>query len=111
MFSDRPNRIVEAVSTADFVGNWSAGPNSFAVDAPNDALIVENTETDELEIAIIESFNPVYDMATNTLTYTIMAENATSIDLPSEFGQSVIVIDERKHPKTTINNSRKHRKS
>ena len=35
-FSDRPNRIVEAVSTADFVGSWTIGPNSFAVDEPND---------------------------------------------------------------------------
>jgi hypothetical protein len=40
MFSDRPNRIIETVSTADFIGNWTAGSNSFAADAPNDALIV-----------------------------------------------------------------------
>ncbi|HZD34800.1 MAG TPA: hypothetical protein VE130_06305 [Nitrososphaeraceae archaeon] len=93
MFSDRPERIVETVSTADFVGNWSAGPNSFAVDAPNDALIVENTQTGNLETAVIESSNPVYDTATNTLIYTITGENGTSIDLPSEFGQTVLVID------------------
>lgn len=30
---------------------------------------------------------------TNTLTYTIRAENETSIDLPEGFGQSVLVID------------------
>jgi hypothetical protein len=93
MFSDRPNRIVETVSTSDFVSNWTTGPDSFAVDEPNDALIVENTETGELETAIIESFNPVYDSTANTLTYTIMAENGTSVNLPSEFGQSVVVVD------------------
>ena len=92
-FSDRPNRIVETVSTADFIGNWTAGTDSFAADAPNDALIVENTETGELETAVIELFNPVYDTAANTLTYTIMADNGTSIDLPSEFGQSILVVD------------------
>ncbi|HZD34028.1 MAG TPA: hypothetical protein VE130_02390 [Nitrososphaeraceae archaeon] len=92
-FSDRPNRIVETVSTADFVGNWSAGQNSFSVDVPNDALIVENTETGQLETAVIESFSPVYDNTMNTLTYTIMAENGTSIDLPREVGQTVLVID------------------
>ncbi|HZD35028.1 MAG TPA: hypothetical protein VE130_07470, partial [Nitrososphaeraceae archaeon] len=43
---------------------------------------------------VIESFSPVYDNTTNTLTYTIMTENITSIDLPSEFGQSVLVIDD-----------------
>ncbi len=93
MFSDRPERIVESVSTSDFIGNWSTGVNSFATDAPNDALIVENTQTGQLETAIIESFNPVYDIATNSLTYTIMTDNATSIGLPGEFGQSVLVID------------------
>ena len=30
----------------------------------------------------------------NTLTYTIRPENATSIELPDEFGQSVMVNDE-----------------
>ncbi|HZD36073.1 MAG TPA: hypothetical protein VE130_12785, partial [Nitrososphaeraceae archaeon] len=92
LFSDRPERIVETVSTADFVGNWSAGQNSFSADEPNDALIVEDTQTGDLETAVIESFNPVYDTNTNTLTYTIMAENGTSISLPEEFGQSVLVI-------------------
>ena len=93
-FSDRPERVVETVSTSDFVGNWSADQNSFSADEPNDALIVENTQTHQLETAIVESFNPVYDMATNSLTYTIMAENGTSIDLPSQFEQSILVTDE-----------------
>jgi hypothetical protein len=93
MFSDRPERIVTSVSTSDFVGNWTTGPNSFAVDAPNDALIVEDIQTGQLETAIIESFKPVYDVATNTLTYTIVPENGT-INLPNEFGQSILVMDE-----------------
>jgi hypothetical protein len=93
LFSDRPNRIVESVSTADFVGNWTTGTNSFAADAPNDALTVENTQTGQLETAVIELFDPAFDTNTNTLTYTIMAENGTSIDLPSKFGESILVID------------------
>jgi hypothetical protein len=97
-FSDRPNRIVESVGTSDFVSNWSAGPNSFVADAPNDALIVEDTQTGNLETAIIESFDPIYDITTNSLTFTIMAENGTSIDLPNEFGQSVLIIDSFKTP-------------
>ncbi|HZD35421.1 MAG TPA: hypothetical protein VE130_09475, partial [Nitrososphaeraceae archaeon] len=62
-------------------------------DAPNDALIVENTQKGRLNTAIIELFNPMYDVTANTLTYTIMTENATSINLSSEFGHSVEVID------------------
>jgi hypothetical protein len=54
MFSDRPNRIVTSVSTADFVGNWTTGHNSFSLNEPNDALIVENTQTGNMETAIIE---------------------------------------------------------
>jgi hypothetical protein len=93
MFSDRPNRIVESVSTSDSVGNWTTGPNSFAVDEPNDALIIENKQSGQLETAVIESFSPVYDTNTDTLTYTIMTDDATSIKLPREFGQAVLVID------------------
>jgi len=60
---------------------------------PNYALIVEDIESGNLETTVIESFNPTHDANTNTLTYTIVGENATSINLPSKFGQSVLVID------------------
>jgi len=96
LFSDRPARIVTSVSTSDFVGNWTAGPNNFESDVPNDVLIVENTQTGNLETAVIESFNPIYDANTNTLAYTILAENGTSMNIPSEFGKSVLVIDNEK---------------
>jgi hypothetical protein len=103
MFSDRPNRIVESVSTSDFVGNWTTGPNSFAVDEPNDALIVENKQSGQLETVVIESFSPVYDPNTNTVTYTIMTDDATSIELPVEFGQAVLVIDPMGRPGIATN--------
>jgi hypothetical protein len=56
-------------------------------------LIVEDTQTGNLKTAVIESSNPVYNMTTNTLTYTITFENGTAVEIPSEFGQSVLVID------------------
>ena len=94
LLSDRPERIVETVSTSDFVGNWTSGPNSFAIDAPNDVLIAENTQTGKLETIIIASFNPVLDTTSNTLSYIIVVEDATtSINLLGEFGHSVLVID------------------
>jgi hypothetical protein len=98
MFSDRPDRIVASIDTTDFVGNWSTGPNSFALDPPNAVLVLDDEEQRE-EVAVIELFNPEYDSEANTLRYDITAENATatttssSIDLPSEFGQSTLVID------------------
>lgn len=93
LFSDRPERVVTSISTADFVGSWTDGLNSFAEDAPNDVLIVEDTQTGNLETSVIESFDPAYNMNANTLTYTIMTENGTSIELPREFGQTILVID------------------
>ncbi len=103
MFSDRPDRIVASANTTDFIGHWSMGSNSFAVDPPNAVLILDDEEHRQ-EIAVIELFNPEYDSEANTLRYDITAENATttttatssssSINLPSEFGQSTLVIDE-----------------
>ena len=45
LFSERPERIVTSVSTSDFIGNWSSGQNSFAEDAPNAALVAEDSQT------------------------------------------------------------------
>jgi hypothetical protein len=98
LFSDRPDRIVSSVSTTDFVDNWSTGPDSFAVDPPNAVLVFDDEEHSQ-HIAVIELFNPEYDSEANTLKYDITAVNATattttSIDIPNEFGQSTLVIDE-----------------
>lgn len=110
MFSDRPDRIVRSQSTSDFVGNWTMGEDSFAADPPNAVLILD--DDDEVEqrqdLAIIELYNPEYDSEANTLRYDITAENATtttattttttpSINLPSEFGQSTLVIDQAEY--------------
>ncbi|MDR4492412.1 MAG: hypothetical protein R2685_16205 [Candidatus Nitrosocosmicus sp.] len=93
LFSDRPDRVVESISTSDFIGNWTVGPNSFAADPPNAVLVYENIQTGNLDTVTIELFNPDYDTNTNTLTYTIVSENGTSINLPVKLGQSVMVID------------------
>ena len=94
MFSDRPDRIVGATNTTDFIGNWSTGPDSFAIDPPN-AVIVLDDEV-QRHLAVIELFNPEYDPEANTLKYDITAVNATApISLPGKFGQSTLVIDSR----------------
>ena len=92
LFSDRPDRIVTSSSTSDFIGNWSTGTNSFAVDAPNAVLVVD--ESEKQNIAIVELFKPVYDYNEKTLKYDITPDNTTSIELPGEFGQNVIIVDQ-----------------
>ena len=84
LFSDRHDRIVISVSTSDFIGNWSTGEDSFANDAPNAVLIID--ESEKQDIAIIELFNPVYDSDKKTLKYDVTPDNTTSIELHEGFG-------------------------
>ena len=107
LFSDRPDRIVASENTTDFIGNWSIGENNFAVDPPNAVLIVDDEVEQRQDYSIIELFNPQYDPEANTLKYDITAENATtttssSINLPGEFGQSTLVIDDDEASKPPI---------
>lgn len=95
LFSDRPNRIVSSIDTIDFIGNWSLGANSFAVDPPNIALVVHDDVEQRQDLDVIELFNPFYDPIANTLSYDMVTENGTSIGgLPGEFGQSTLMIDD-----------------
>ena len=95
LFSDRPNRIVSSIDTIDFIGNWSLGANSFAVDPPNIALVVHDDVEQRQDLDVIELFNPFYDPIANTLSYDMVTENGTSIGgLPGEFGKSTLVIDD-----------------
>ncbi|HEX5979257.1 MAG TPA: hypothetical protein VFY68_18380 [Nitrososphaeraceae archaeon] len=104
VFSDRPDRIVGSASTTDFIGNWSIGENNFAVDPPNAVLIIDDEVEQRQDLGVIELFNPEYDPEANTLKFDIAAENATttSINLPGEFGQSTLVIDDDGCPQCLI---------
>ena len=91
LFSDRPERIVETESTSNYIGNWNTGEDSFADDAPNAVLVV-----DEIEIqddVTIELFNPVYDSNKKTLKYEITTDNSTLIDRRGDYGQNTLLID------------------
>ena len=46
--------------------------------------------------------NPVYEMDKKTLKYEIASDSVTSIDLPSEFGQTILVIDTTDHVKSNF---------
>ncbi len=70
-FSDRPERIVGATSTPQFLD----GLGFNADNPPNAALVVEANPGEE-DIAVLELFNPTYDESTHTATYdvTVLAE-------------------------------------
>jgi hypothetical protein len=92
LFSDRPDRIVTSVSTSDFIGNWTTGDNSFAVDAPNAVLIVDEIEGKQGE-TIIELFNPVYEQDSKILKYIFALLNTTTSLDSFNFGSSTLLID------------------
>jgi len=46
--------------------------------------------------------NPVYEMDKKTLKYGIASDSVTSIDLPTEFGQTILIIDTADHVKNNF---------
>jgi len=56
--------------------------------------ITLDDEEQREDLAVIELYNLDYDSVANTLKYDIVTENGTSIDLPNEFGESTLVIDD-----------------
>lgn len=98
LFSDRPDRIVTTIGTADFIGNRSAGNDSFSQDSPNAVLIVDDLH--EQDTSTIVLFDPVYDENKKTLRYDVTPDNATSIELPKDLEKSTLITDA--HP-TTVN--------
>ena len=54
--------------------------------------------TNELSNLILET-NSVYEMDKKIVKYRIPSDSVTPIDLPSEFGQTILVIDKIDHVK------------
>jgi hypothetical protein len=77
-FSDRPERIVGAAPTPQFLEGLGFAPDN----PPNAALVVE-TASGDTEIAVVELTNPTYETTTRTATYdvTVLAEWEESLEL------------------------------
>ncbi|MGD9711659.1 MAG: hypothetical protein AB7V46_06285 [Thermomicrobiales bacterium] len=100
-FSDRPDRIVGAAPTQDFLDGLGFTP----ANPPNAALVAEFKAGDG--VIVLELIAPVYDEATGTLTYgveelaTYAGDNLAPVmreqlveRLPAEFGPSALFIDD-----------------
>lgn len=87
-FSDRPDRVVGHLTTADFVDLWGEGDNSFAADPPNAVLaFVEDGADTPTDIVVVISAPTLADGA---LTYEIdVLEGA----VPSTGGPVTLFID------------------
>lgn len=102
-FSDRPERIVGATPTAQFLGTLG-----FPADNPPNAALLVDSGNGETDIAVIELFNPTYDEATHTATYdvkgladwekttgvTLQEQPADLTALAASFGSAHLFIDD-----------------
>lgn len=77
-FSDRPDRIVGAAPTPQFLAGLGFPPDN----PPNAALIME-TGAGDTDIAVVELLNPRYDDSSHTATYdvTLLKEWERTLDL------------------------------
>jgi hypothetical protein len=87
-FSDRPQRIVGHMSTADFVELWAEGENSFEEDPPNAVLAFLEPGDDVPEDAVIVIQKP--RLQDGQLSYTIETLEGTA---PAQAGPVTLFID------------------
>lgn len=87
-FSDRPQRVVGHMTTADFVDLWSEGDNSFAADPPNAVLSFLEPGGDVPEEAVVVIKEP--QLQDGRLSYAIDVLEGT---LPARSGPVTLFID------------------
>jgi hypothetical protein len=94
-FSDRPDRIILTQSVEDFVWNWSLTQISFENNPPNAVLVLEADEGMKQDVLEIRLFNPKYDSQDESLYYNFtLLDNASSSQLPEDFRNAVLIIDD-----------------
>jgi hypothetical protein len=88
-FSDRPERVVGHMSTADFVDLWAIGDNSFETDPPNAVLAFLEPDADAPDDAVVVLKEPNLDGA-GDLSYSIEVLEGT---VPMQAGPVTLFID------------------
>lgn len=102
-FSDRPDRIVGATPTGQFLEGLG-----FPEDNPPNAALIVETEPGETDIAVVELFNPMYDPTSHGVTYDVevlanwgqslemkLSEAPTDLaELAPTFGTAQLFIDD-----------------
>jgi hypothetical protein len=88
-FSDRPQRVVGHMTTADFVDLWGIGDNSFESDPPNAVLSFLEPGAEVPEDAVIVLKEPTLDGA-GALSYSIEPLDGS---VPAHSGPATLFID------------------
>ena len=87
-FSDRPQRIVGHMTTAQFVELWAEGDNSFEADPPNAVLSFLEPGADAPTDAVIVIKNPI--LTDGQLSYSVDLLEGT---VPTHAGPVTLFID------------------
>ena len=87
-FSDRPQRVVGHMTTAEFVELWGAGDNSFEADPPNAVLSFLEPGDDAPTDAVIVIKNP--SLTDGQLSYSVDLLEGT---VPNDSGPVTLFID------------------
>jgi len=89
-FSDRPQRVVGHMTTADFVDLWGEGDNSFATDPPNAVLafVDASADADAPSDAVVVIQKPTLEAG--RLSYSFDVLEGT---VPPEGGPVTLFID------------------
>jgi len=87
-FSDRPERVVGHMTTADFVDLWGEGDNSFEADPPNAVLAFVESGADAPADAVVVIKDPVLDGG--QLSYSI---DVLEGSVPAQGGPVTLFID------------------
>lgn len=88
MFSDRPERIVGHLTTAQFIDGWDHGENSFLVDPPN-AVLSFLAEGDEMPEDVVMTLSEPRQEG-DDLTYSIAILDGA---MPATTGPCSLFID------------------
>ncbi|HEY4992861.1 MAG TPA: hypothetical protein VII33_12340 [Nakamurella sp.] len=96
-FSDRPERVVGHVTTEQFIGQWTEGPNSFDDDPPNAVLSYIDTGADIPTDAVVILRDPV--AGNGSLTYSIEVLEGS---VPTESGAVTLFIDPLGRPLSPV---------
>jgi len=87
-FSDRPQRVVGHMTTADFVELWGVGDNSFEADPPNAVLAFLESGDDAPVDAVVVIKDP--RLSDGELSYAI---DVLEGDVPADSGPVTLFID------------------
>ena len=104
-FSDRPERVVGHMTTAQFVDEWNEGTDSFASDPPNAVLSFVEPGDDTPSDVVVVLRDPT--IGEDSITYAI---DVLDGEMPVQAGACTLFIDPLGRPLSPVSAAGMHRR-